>query len=101
VREIVGLGVGLAHDQRTDLPRIKSVWPNSPAGRARLATGLHIEKINGAEVKGKSLPECIGMMAGPVGTKVQLELFDPERKESKAVELTKEKFLMATGLDNR
>jgi len=33
-------------------------------------------------------------MAGPAGTKIRLELSEPDREETKTVELTKQKFLM-------
>ena len=97
VREIVGIGIGLDTDQKTGLPRIMTVYPKSPAGEAGLSVGLVIQKINGISVEGKSLQECLGMMGGPAGTKVRLELFDPERKETKTVELARQKFLTATG----
>ena len=97
VREIVGLGIGLDTDQKTGLPRIMTVYPKSPAGEVGLSVGLVIQKINGTSVEGKSLNECLGMMGGPVETKVRLELFDPERKKTRTVELARQKFLTATG----
>lgn len=55
-----------------------------------------ILKINGVSVEGKSLPECLGLMGGPIGTKVRLDLIDPQRKETSSVELSRRKFLTAT-----
>jgi serine-type D-Ala-D-Ala carboxypeptidase/endopeptidase len=97
VREIVGLGFALETDEKTALPRLMSIYPKSPAGKAGLSVGLVIQKINGASVEGKSLQDCLGMMVGPIGTKVRLDLVDPRRNETKSVELTREKFLTATG----
>ncbi|MEK6258660.1 MAG: serine hydrolase [Planctomycetota bacterium] len=97
VREIVGLGVALETDEKTSLPRLMTVYPKSPAGKAGLSVGLVILKVNGVSVEGKPLQECLGMMGGPMGTKVRLDLIDPQRKETSTVELTREKFLTATG----
>ncbi|MBC8001512.1 MAG: serine hydrolase, partial [Opitutaceae bacterium] len=93
VREVVGLGIGLDTDQKTGLPRIMTVYPKSPAGEAGLSVGLVIQKINDTSTEGKSLKECLGMMGGPVEAKVRLELFDPQRKETRTVALARQKFL--------
>lgn len=97
VREIVGLGMALDADKATGMVRITSVYPKSPAGKAGLTSGLVIQEINGVPVKGKSVQECIGLMGGEAGTKVRFEIFDPESKETKAVELTRQKFVTTTG----
>ena len=52
-----------------------------------------IQKINGIPVAGNSLAECLGLMSGPAGTKVSLELVSQERQETNTVELTRGKFL--------
>ena len=83
-------------DKKTGMPRIKTVFPKSPAGKAGLQAGLMIRKINGASVEGKSLKECLSMMGGPAGTKLRLELFDPAQKDAMTIELIKQKFLTAT-----
>ena len=97
VREVEGIGIGLDTDQKTGRPRIMTVYPKSPAGEVGLSVGLVIQKINGTSVEGKNLKECFGMMGGPIESKVRLELYDPERKEARTVELARRKFLTATG----
>lgn len=96
VREIVALGFALDVDVPTGLPRLKTVWPKSPAGHAGLSPGLTIRKINGTNTDGRDLQECLRMMGGPIGTKVQLELFDSKRNATRTVQLTREKFLAVT-----
>jgi membrane-associated protease RseP (regulator of RpoE activity) len=93
VREIVGLGTALESDQKNGLLRITKVIPKSPAAQAGLLSGSFIQRINGIPVEGKSLGECLGLMGGPAGTKVRLELVNPERQEMNTVELTRQKFL--------
>ena len=91
--EIVGLGVLLDADEKTGTVLITSVFPKSPAAQAGLSERLLIGKINDVSAEGKSLQEYIDMMAGPVGTKVRLEVVNSESNETKTVELTKQKFL--------
>jgi CubicO group peptidase (beta-lactamase class C family) len=97
VREVVGIGIALDTDEKTGMPRILTVFPKSPAGAAGLSAGLVIQKINGISLEGRSLKESLRMTGGPAGEKAKLELFDPQRNETKIVELTREKFLTATG----
>ena len=97
VREIVGIGMALDADKATGMVRITSVYPKSPAGKAGLTAGLVIQKINGVSVEGKSLQECLGMIGGQAGTKVRFEIFNPERKGTNTVELTRQKFVTSTG----
>jgi len=93
VREIVGIGTALASDQQTGMLRITKIIPKSPAAQAGLSAGIFIHRINGIEVQGRNLTECLGIMGGPLGTKVLLELVNPERKETNTVALTRQKFL--------
>jgi len=55
--------------------------------------GSFIQRTNGVSVAGKSLAAYLGIMGGPVGTKVRLELVNPERKETNTVALVRQKFL--------
>ncbi len=96
VREIVGIGTSLKSDEKTGNLRITKVFPNSPAEQAGLSADLMIQKINGVSVEGKSMKQCLSMRGGRVGTKVRLEVFDPDRKETRTLELTRQKFLTAT-----
>lgn len=97
VREIVGIGMVLDEDKDTGLLRIRSVYPRSPAGQAGLTAGLLVHSINGASVEGKTIKECLAMMGGAEGTKVKFKISDAEKSEARTVELTREKFLTASG----
>jgi len=93
VREIVGIGTGLASDEKTRLLHITQILPKSPAAQAGLSAGLLIQRVNGIPVEGKSLDECMNLIRGPVGTKVRLEIINPAREQTNTVELTRQKFL--------
>jgi CubicO group peptidase (beta-lactamase class C family) len=94
MREIVGIGTALATDEQTGVLRVTDVIIKSPASQAGLHGGIVIHEINGIPVTGKSLQECLDLMAGPAGTRVRLELSEPDGNGMKTIELTKQKFLM-------
>jgi CubicO group peptidase (beta-lactamase class C family) len=93
VREIIGIGTALASDQQTGMLRITKIIPKSPAAQAGLSSGLLIDKINDIEVQGKSLSDCLSIIAGPVGKTVRLEVVNPEQNKTNTVELVRQKFL--------
>ena len=62
-----------------------------------MSRGLLIQKINGIPIERKSIQECLGMISGQAGTKVRLEIINPERKETNTVDLTRQKFVTSTG----
>jgi CubicO group peptidase (beta-lactamase class C family) len=95
VREVIGIGIGLEMDLTTGMLRITTVYPKSPAGRAELRAGLVIRAINGTSIEGRSLEQCLGMIKGPPGSNVRLEIIDPQRMEMRILELTRQKFLTA------
>jgi hypothetical protein len=77
-KEIVGIGTALDLDPQTKMPRITKVIDNSPASKAGLAAGVIIQKINDTPMAGKTLNECVALLRGAAGTKVRLELLNPE-----------------------
>jgi CubicO group peptidase (beta-lactamase class C family) len=94
MREIVGSGIMLELDGESQLPRIIGTVPNSPAAHAELATGMIVRSIDDRPTVGKSLAECVDLIRGPAGTKLKLELVDPQRDQSSTVELTRQKFML-------
>ena len=101
VRETVGLGFALDNNEKSGLPHITTVWPSSPAGKAGLKPGYTITRINGTSVDGKSLQDCLRLMAGRIGTKVRLEVCDADEDKTTTLELAHEKYLRATGVSRK
>jgi D-alanyl-D-alanine-carboxypeptidase/D-alanyl-D-alanine-endopeptidase len=93
VREIVGLGLQLDIDKPTHALKIRAVTPNSPASVAELS-GFFIESIDGIDTQDKDLLTCVKLLKGAEGTAVKLALLDPDRKQSKTVELTRKKIII-------
>ena len=92
---ITGIGVSLR--ARGDALEIDSVLPNTPAAKAGLHRGLVIQQIDGTNIVGKPLVECVAMTRGLVGSKVQLEVIDPAKSETNLVEFTREKIILPAG----
>ena len=94
---ITGIGVALAVRHRALM--IMGVLPVTPAARAGLHRGLIIQQIDGTNVVGKSLTECVAMTRGPVGSKVRLEVVGPAG--TNIVEFTREKISVPVGHGTR
>jgi len=89
---ITGIGVQLG--VRNHALQIMGVLPDTPAAKAGLHAGLIIQQIDGTDIVGKPLAECVAMARGPVGSKVQLEVIDPAKSETNIVEFTREKIAL-------
>ncbi|MEM7391308.1 MAG: serine hydrolase [Verrucomicrobiota bacterium] len=97
VKEQVGLGFTLEPDEQTGLPRVGTVWPTSPAGRAGLRTGHTMTKINGTGLAGKTVHQCLSMFRGKAGTSFEIEVIDPTEQTTSTVDVALAKFVRVTG----
>jgi len=96
MQEFVGAGIALDLDKQTRALRVTRIFPNTPASQAGISAGLIIQRINGVATAGKSLAECMELSPGGIGTKVQMELVNAERKQTNTIEVTKQKFLVSS-----
>jgi serine-type D-Ala-D-Ala carboxypeptidase/endopeptidase len=90
--ELVGIGAKLAFDPQTRTVRIDAVFPNAPASQAGLTAHLILQKIDDIPTADKSLDLCACLIRGNAGTKVRLELLNPQRNETSTVEVTRQHF---------
>jgi RNA polymerase sigma factor (sigma-70 family) len=90
-----GIGINIDTDPGSSNPRITKVLPSLALSQTNLVPGLILQKVNGTSTTGKGLGECIFLTRGRVGTDVVLELYDPERKQTNTVELTRKLFSWA------
>jgi RNA polymerase sigma factor (sigma-70 family) len=93
-QEFVGVGIVLRFDAKTKTIRIDKVLTNSPAAQAGLSVGFVIQKIDGVDAADKEFAECVNLIRGAAGTKVRLELVDPNKNETNTVELERQKIQM-------
>ena len=85
---LAGIGVQLAvHEHQLT---ITYVFPDRPASKAGLVSGLVIHKIDGTETTGKNPKQCRDMIHGRVGTRVKLELIDTARNQTNSIDLVRD-----------
>jgi C-terminal processing protease CtpA/Prc len=90
-------GIGVAVTVRDHSLEIMDVRPNTPAAKAGLVRGLIIQQIGDTTTDGKPLKECVDMMRGAVGSKIQLKLIDPAKSTTNIVEFTREAIPVPVG----
>jgi C-terminal processing protease CtpA/Prc len=90
--ELVGIGARLDFDATTHALTVTKIFPGSPTSRAGLLPGLVVQKVDGISTADKSLTECLGLIRGEAGTKVRLEVVDPKRNQTNAVELMRQRY---------
>jgi carboxyl-terminal processing protease len=88
----VGIGVAVVSVNSTF--EIIAIVPGTPAANAGLRPGMVIQRINGTSVMGASLSRCIAMMRGPIGSRVQLVVFDLATRETNIVQCCRAKIVL-------
>ena len=89
---ITGIGMMLA--MRNNALEVMGVLPGTPAAKAGLRQGLIIQEVNGTNVAGMSLRDCVAMTRGPVGSRVRLTVVDITNNSTNLIEFTREKILL-------
>ena len=96
--EIVGIGAVLSRpDAENGVVQITRVLPNSPAETAGLVGPLNIYKVDGISLQGVSLADCVGMLRGPAGSKVRLEVGKPLEEGTFEVEMIRQRVVVPSG----
>ena len=65
-------GLGIEVGMEAGVVKVISPMDNSPADRVGVKAGDYIVKINDAQVQGKTLSQAVGLMRGPVGSKIEI-----------------------------
>lgn len=81
------VGIGVAVSMVGEKLTVMKVLPKTPAAEAGITAGLVIVMIDGVLTPGKTIEECIAKIRGLPGTKVKLELIDPENGKGASKEL--------------
>ena len=71
--EFGGLGIEVNMDE-SGLVKVVSPIDDTPAARAGIEAGDLISKLDGENVKGKTLNEAVEIMRGPVGAEIVLTI---------------------------
>jgi len=101
--EFGGLGIEVSMERGV----VKVIAPidDTPASRAGVKAGDYITKINGEQVRGKSLMEAVNLMRGPVGTSIEITVRRKNLNKAKIIKITREiieiKSVVSKQIDNK
>ena len=82
-------GIGAAVSKRFGYGNVISVVPGGPADRAGLASGDIIEALNDKSTREISLAELNGLLGGPVGSVVSLNVVRPTKATPQKITITR------------
>jgi len=88
----LGILVGIADDYLT----VVRAYEGTPAHEEGIRAGDKIEAIDGKDARGMDLETAVGIMRGPVGTKIELSLLREGREEPLKVTLTRREISVPT-----
>jgi len=89
---VTGIGLFVARDQATHQFVVRRTFPNSPAAKAGIPSGLILNKVDGVLAELQNINSLSALLRGPEGTKVALEFIDPKTGATNVVELTRQVF---------
>src|SRR6476620_2086709 len=92
---IVGIGVSLGADRATGDLKVTKVIPGGPADKAGVPAGVILRKVNDVDLSGKRLTDCIALIRGPIGSKVNIEVVDPTAHTTNHFEIARDKIVLA------
>ncbi|HEX2162034.1 MAG TPA: S41 family peptidase [Thermoleophilaceae bacterium] len=84
-------GVGMNVDQDRRGLRVLNVFEGSPAERGGIKKGDFITEVDGRSIAGMSADVATARIKGPAGTRVALQVVDPESFEPRTVRLKRER----------
>ena len=67
-------GLGIEVTMESGVVKVISPIDDTPASKVGVKAGDYIVRINGEQVRGKTLMEAVNLMRGPVGAPIELSL---------------------------
>ena len=83
-------GLGIEVSMESGVVKVITPIDDTPASRAGVKAGDYITKINGEQVRGKTLMEAVNLMRGPVGTSIEITIRRKSLKKAKIINITRE-----------
>ena len=83
-------GLGIEVGMEFGVVKVITPMDGSPAEREGVKAGDYIVKINEIQVQGKTLTEAVGLMRGPVGSKLKITIRRKGVKKALVFEITRE-----------
>ena len=83
-------GLGIEVSMESGVVKVIAPIDDTPAARAGIKAGDYIVKINGEQVRGKTLMEAVNLMRGPVGSPIEITVRRKSLKKAKIFKITRE-----------
>jgi len=89
-------GLGILVTNKDGLLTVAKTYPGTPAEKFGISEGDIIIKINGENTSGWDLETAVGLMRGPVGSKIKLTLSRKDNPAPRDVEIPREQISIPT-----
>ena len=83
-------GLGIEVSMESGVVKVISPIDDTPASRAGVKSGDYIIRINGEQVRGKTLMEAVNLMRGPVGTSIEITILRKGLSKAKIFKIVRE-----------
>ena len=98
-------GLGIEVSMEAGVVKVITPIDNTPAARAGVKAGDYIVKINGIQVRGKTLMEAVNLMRGPVGSPIEITIRRRNLSKAKVIKIIREvieiKSVVSKVVDNK
>ena len=83
-------GLGIEVTMEAGVVKVITPIDDTPAAKAGIKAGDYIVKINGEQVRGKTLMEAVNLMRGPVGTSIEITVRRKSLRKAKIFKIIRE-----------
>ena len=83
-------GLGIEVTMESGVVKVIAPIDDTPASKAGIKAGDYIVKIDGEQVRGKTLMEAVNLMRGPIGTSIEITVRRKSLKKAKIFKITRE-----------
>tara|TARA_B100000700_G_scaffold328339_1_gene445849 strand:- start:1084 stop:2241 length:1158 start_codon:yes stop_codon:yes gene_type:complete len=83
-------GLGIEVSMEAGVVKVIAPIDDTPAAKAGVKAGDYIVKINGEQVRGKTLMEAVNLMRGPVGSPIEITIRRKNLRKAKNIKIIRE-----------
>ena len=83
-------GLGIEVSMESGVVKVITPIDDTPASRAGIKAGDYIVRIDGKQVRGKTLMEAVNLMRGPIGSSIEITVRRKNLSKAKIFKITRE-----------
>ena len=83
-------GLGIEVTMESGVVKVITPIDDTPASKAGVKAGDYIVRINGEQVRGKTLTEAVNLMRGPVGSSIEITIRRKNLNKAKKIKIIRE-----------